>query len=924
MKLIPDGTKVVHFSQIYCLGDVLWRELGHDEEKAQTPPDISAYVLVSYDLGGAALHLLTEKGKALWKQDFSVGGPIGVRLSGEEEYVVSPATKRKPAVMGRRPCVRYYTYPVQPCPPSLVVDGERYLGFPDHPQQVAGSSKAWREKVELQQRTHEVSRYTHARGEWLFGQWLLLTIFDCPETRNEMKFVLKEIKEQVARMALVPFSSAWVKQVAQDKGFKLEDGAEEATASAFEFVRRIFDLPEEMAELRPYSSFLSEDFIQGGKVGFHLGTRPTQGYAYAYHRFVADLPDFKGEYFVCHSAALGSTWAKGERLRTTPEPSRLPGHVFLDDAEGMERLTRELRDELCWGARIYTGGFMEKALHLPTKLSLQRHEGRYVVKTLSTYSAQEEARAIFQRGTGEAYPRGGSAPASLKLSSEAIDEILGVYAWHVKRYGELWDNSFYGKPMTDLILGRGNDARKALIERIMHQDRANSNAFTHPLMHALLSNTTVNKVKVGVVTRTCLDALVAAWDQGKPGHEDRLREITHYFLCMAIDRVLGGLLPQNLLPMLPVASAFEQAKLGALLREGKTHARHAEECGVSREKHPLLWQAFADGMDSKILYMPEHGGKTPINREFRLWETMFRRGHGEEIKEIVDYVASRVNYSRRITQYFAAMLRLEAWLDRYAPREGGWRVNPKIVTTTSDELQETEGVSKRRSAMTPTVHDGVVLLPFVTIRESGGCAYSEEYVISDVGVRDIATRHGGVFDVPFEEKLNGRDDYGLLYYTLTGTTEFSGYPTFLIILEHLEGRKRVHFHRVSPCRRIGGQDTATPDLIPRCYQYMTGNIPASEIDFQQGDLIFVRDHGKPLVDPILVDQYEGHAFDPPILHVAGDGEGNFLGTLEAKERWSLLHQEHAAHRDLPPGRWKLYRCKSFERNPTGSFRRFVD
>ncbi len=931
MKLIPDGTKVHRFSS-YDISVRLMRELGHDE-KGTTPPDISGYVAASYDIGSyLVLHLLTKKGKALLGCDFYVCGRINTKIMGEEEYVVEKATKRKPAVMGKREAKVGYQYPTQPCPPTLLVEDGFYLGFPDQ-EGIAGSSRAWRERVELQRLSQDVCRQPPESSWWLFAKWLIFSIFDCPENENELKQTLIEIKDLVRRMSLVPFSPDWIRQVMQgNRPKKVVEADLPALSSAIEFVRRIYDLPEELAEFQPYSSFLMGDnlLVPRKDEGFALEGRGLQRGAVAYIRIVADLPDFRGEYFVCQSEVLGGGVSAGSALRTkdyTKEATPLPDQVFLDDEEGKERLIRELQHELTLGTRVYSGGLREDVVILPTKLSLQCQEGRYFIKveSLSADEARKAAKAVFQRETGLPYPRLGDTPNSLKLSDEAIDEILGIYAWHVKRYGSLWGESYFGTPMTALSLGRGHDARKALIERLAHQDRANSNSFTLPLMNALLTNATVNKVKIGAVTRTCLDALVSMWKPGEQGHEERLQQIMRYFLCMAIERVLGELWPQDLIRMLPIPSALEEAKLGVMLKEGKTQLRRAEECGVVREKYPLLWQAFAEGLDSKILYMPEHGGKLPVNREYRLWETMFRRGHGAEIKEIVEYVVTRVNYSRRITQYFAAMLRLEAWLDRHAPREGGWRVQPKIVTTTSDELHESEGVSKRRSAMTPTVSEGLVLLPFVTIREGGGCAYSEEYVISDVGVRDIAKPNGGIFEVPFEEKLNGRDDYGLLYYTLTGSTEFSGYPTFLIILEHLEGGKRVHFHRVSPCRRIGGIDTLTTDLISRCYQYMAGNIPANEIDFQQGDLIFVRAQGNPLVGATLVDQYEGHTFEPPILYAPGDGgvAGNFLGTLEAKGTWSLTHQEHAPHRN-PPGRWKLYRCKSFERNPSGSFRRFVD
>lgn len=54
-----------------------------------------------------------------------------------------------------------------------------------------------------------------------------------------------------------------------------------------------------------------------------------------------------------------------------------------------------------------------------------------------------------------------------------------------------------------------------------------------------------------------------------------------------------------------------------------------------------------------------------------------------------------------------------------------------------------------------------------------------------IRLRAIAIRQ--VFmPTELELKLNGRDDYGLMFYTLTGTSTATGYPTFLIIFERLE------------------------------------------------------------------------------------------------------------------------------------------
>ena len=236
MKLIPDGTKVHRFPYIFDLNGRLMKELGYDG-KGATPPDISGYIAASYDIGShLALHLFTKKGKRFFESDFFVCGRIGTTIMGEEEYVVEKATKRRPAVMGRREAQVAYYYPTQPCPPTLLVEEGLYLGFPDQ-DGIAGSSRVWRENLELQRLSQEVGFRTREHAWWLFAKWLIFSIFDCPVNENEMKQLLPQIKDTARRMSLVPFSPEWIRQAMQDKGIKGVEDEAGALSSAIEFVR---------------------------------------------------------------------------------------------------------------------------------------------------------------------------------------------------------------------------------------------------------------------------------------------------------------------------------------------------------------------------------------------------------------------------------------------------------------------------------------------------------------------------------------------------------------------------------------------------------------------------------------------------------------------------------------------------------------
>jgi hypothetical protein len=174
-----------------------------------------------------------------------------------------------------------------------------------------------------------------------------------------------------------------------------------------------------------------------------------------------------------------------------------------------------------------------------------------------------------------------------------------------------------------------------------------------------------------------------------------------------------------------------------------------------------------------------------------------------------------------------------------------------------------------------------------------------------------------------ELKLNGRDDYGLMYYTLTGTPRNTGYPAFLIIMERRKSGTHVHFHRVHPCRSKDGKPTPACRLVEECYRYMAGNVRAEEIYAQQGDIIFLKTEQTVQIpdDAKAVKEFESHAFKPledkPILLIPNETKSikNRLGFIYSEGVFMVDHPEHEPIKGIPAGMYEVRRCKSWEANP---------
>jgi len=394
-------------------------------------------------------------------------------------------------------------------------------------------------------------------------------------------------------------------------------------------------------------------------------------------------------------------------------------------------------------------------------------------------------------------------------------------------------------------------------------------------------------------------------------------------------------------------------------RKRKTNEGKAEGLGIDAAEYPKLFKAVKDGnLPASIFAQPDG---TAVNREFPLWEKALRRkGWDATLFQIAKDAGGRSTYEKDITPYLNFLFKIETYLTKHTggTKFGKWKAVPKYVQSQWElEMDDEAGqqTSTKRSAFTPTVDNDTrtVTVPYVAVCVSGvrtQWCYARHYHLFEEGLTDPES--GGIVLKDYEEKLNGRDDYGLCYYTLTGTVTARGYPTFLIIFERLNTktpeeleaqglpacRTRIHFHRVHPKRKKNGKKTPACQLIEACYQYMAGNIPASEVADQQGDLVFLpgndpadtkaKVEAKPLVGQKLV--FESHRMvsldgNPLVLwHSTAKTPKNRLGFVTSTGGIRVEHPEHEDIVGLDSGTYEIRRCRSWEANPKAIWSLTID
>jgi hypothetical protein len=385
----------------------------------------------------------------------------------------------------------------------------------------------------------------------------------------------------------------------------------------------------------------------------------------------------------------------------------------------------------------------------------------------------------------------------------------------------------------------------------------------------------------------------------------------------------------------------------------KTAAGQAEGLGLD-DRYPKLRAAVEAGHIKVTIFNQPGTDGQPVNREFALWERALKqKGWAKPIFEICASAASRGTYERDITPYLNSLFTVPAYLDKHTDGRKKWRGFPKFVSSQwelemDDEDDGKDGpqkTRKERSAFTPQVDNEtrILTIPYVAVCVSGvrtQWCYSRNYYLFEKGFTDPET--GGIVVNDFEVNLNGQgDDYGLMYFTLTGTETARGYPTFLIIFERrVNGTTFVHFHRVRPCRSAKGVKTPACQLIERCYQYMAGNVPATDVTAQQGDLLFIKHGNDPIKAKAKVHpdpetgpsfEFESHRFvsDNPdtsltMRRSAAKTPRNRMGFIYAPNGLSVRHPEHDDIEGLEEGWYEIRRCKSYENNPVGIWSLTID
>lgn len=296
--------------------------------------------------------------------------------------------------------------------------------------------------------------------------------------------------------------------------------------------------------------------------------------------------------------------------------------------------------------------------------------------------------------------------------------------------------------------------------------------------------------------------------------------------------------------------------------------RDVENLKLDEKKYPLTAKTIKAGDLPISTFFKKSEQYFLFNDNWSLWEQMLKKYHEQAI-EIAKEAASRTHYEKDLMSYFYFVLhRLPEYLKKYTKQK--WTCIPKLVSDTNElEAPEADatGTSRQRSALTPIVDNEkkTVVVPYTSLKVPGvqtTYCYGLDFNVLTEG----QSFDGNVVVNEIEEKLNGKDDYGLMYYTLTGSAQGRGYPTFLIIFERLQNKTTmVHFHRTHPFRSKNGDYNPIHNWIKGCYNWMAGNVNFDRIKAQQGDLMFVETDTSNITFETTVNEYDSHRFNTPVL-----------------------------------------------------------
>ena len=348
---------------------------------------------------------------------------------------------------------------------------------------------------------------------------------------------------------------------------------------------------------------------------------------------------------------------------------------------------------------------------------------------------------------------------------------------------------------------------------------------------------------------------------------------------------------------------------------------------IDEKIFPLTSAAVSSGQIPLSTFFSKKEQYFLFNNNWALWEKMLEL-YPDITISLAKEVSTRTTYEKDLMSYFYNVLYdLPEYLEKNTGHK--WTGIPKLLNDSSalDSSSMAEGVTKERSAMTPIVDNDnhTVTVPFVSVYMPGRFGvycYAHQYNVLRRGVM----HEGSVVLKDIEEKLNGKDDYGLMFYTLIGTSKGNGYPAFLIIFERLHSGTRVHIHRVNPCRSKDGDKLAIHDWTKNCYNWMAGNVRCDRIKTSQGDLMFVliEDEVNRTIDK-TVNNFDSHTFDKDIAFCTDvpKSQKNLLGYCQLQSDTWLRHPEHE-DRLLEMGAYEIRQARSYENNPAGNWSLTID
>ena len=349
---------------------------------------------------------------------------------------------------------------------------------------------------------------------------------------------------------------------------------------------------------------------------------------------------------------------------------------------------------------------------------------------------------------------------------------------------------------------------------------------------------------------------------------------------------------------------------------------------INETEFPLTHRAITEGDLPLSVFFRKSESYFLFNDNWCLWEEMLEK-HYDIALELAETVKGRTTYEKDLMSYMHFVLHsLPEYLEKHTGKK--WTGIPKLVNSSSEldpPKEGDNGIAKQRSALTPIVDNEActITVPYASLALSG---YSTTYCYSlnyTVLTRGLSI-DGNVCTKDIEEKLNGKDDYGLMFYTLTGSSQGRGYPTFLIIFERLEEDTFVHFHRTHPMRSKDGDYNPLHQWTKGAYKWMSGNVNFERIVVQQGDLVFVRsleEHQDKAFTS--VNAYDSHRFAEPVLYAPYEKKQkeNILGYFKIDKPVELLHLEHLDVL-IPEGLYELRQCRSWEANPKGVWSLRID